>query len=533
MYSSILHTILIIGMIKMIQVDGKLFTSITSKSFEDGANPIQYNYGVAVSDVDADGDFEFIVAGYGTNQGAGAPNLVLSYNKITGKFENLAIDDPQSPYYDIRNDKGKAIGVAACDVDGDGREEIYFLNTNTYSGASDSGDLDKLFRFNDETGRFEDILSKDYNIGVLMNLAGRSVACIDRNGNGKYGIYLANYAAYGNDGLVGAHTILEIDEEKSFGNNIYLKNIGQEVGVHRFTGGRGVTVGPIVSNTSDIFCDNERGPNFLWKNKGNGEFDDIAKEVEITDSNENGRGVTLSDFNNDGKIDIAYGNWNGPHRLYLQENDSGKTKFRNIAMGSNYETSTPIRTVIAMDFDNDGNQELFMNNIDYQSRGAPNSVHSVINSPNENSPIIQGLDVGDAIEVNGHGTGGAVADMDGDGQVELLLSHGESASEPLTLYDVTEGNANNYIRILVKHKTGAPARGSSVRLFLDDGSSQMRVIDAGSGYLCQMEPVAHFGLGSKTPNSMEIEVRWPDGIAQTYDVSNQINQQFTVQYPSV
>ena len=141
-------------------------------------------------------------------------------------------------------------------------------------------------------------------------------------------------------------------------------------------------------------------------------------------------------------------------------------------MGSNYETSTPIRTVIAMDFDNDGNQELFMNNIDYRSRGAPNSVHSVINSPNVssylsfhiknfllykysshivlllqgNSPIIQGLDVGDAIEINGHGTGGAVADMDGDGQVELLLSHGESASEPLTLYDVTEGHNNNYIR---------------------------------------------------------------------------------------
>ena len=51
-------------------------------------------------------------------------------------------------------------------------------------------------------------------------------------------------------------------------------------------------------------------------------------------------------------------------------------------MGTEYENSTPIRTVIAMDFDNDGNQELFMNNIDYQSRGAPNSVHSVINSAN-------------------------------------------------------------------------------------------------------------------------------------------------------
>ena len=61
-------------------------------------------------------------------------------------------------------------------------------------------------------------------------------------------------------------------------------------------------------------------------------------------------------------------------------------------------------------------------------------------------PIIQKLDVGDAMEVNGHGTGGAVADMDGDGQVELILSHGESASEPLTLYNVTEGGTNNYIR---------------------------------------------------------------------------------------
>ena len=57
------------------------------------------------------------------------------------------------------------------------------MNTNTYSGASDTGELDKLFRFNDETGKFEDILTKDYNIGVLENLAGRSVACIDRKGN--------------------------------------------------------------------------------------------------------------------------------------------------------------------------------------------------------------------------------------------------------------------------------------------------------------------------------------------------------------
>ena len=48
-----------------------------------------------------------------------------------------------------------------------------------------------------------------------------------------------------------------------------------------YSGGRGVTIGPIVSNYSDIFCDNERGSNFLWENDGYGQFNDIAKEVEI------------------------------------------------------------------------------------------------------------------------------------------------------------------------------------------------------------------------------------------------------------
>lgn len=41
--------------------------------------------------------------------------------------------------------------------------------------------------------------------------------------------------------------------------------------------GRGVSVGPILSNSaSDIFCDNENGPNFLFHNQGNGTFVDAA-----------------------------------------------------------------------------------------------------------------------------------------------------------------------------------------------------------------------------------------------------------------
>lgn len=67
------------------------------------------------------------------------PNLVLKYNRTLNRLVNIATDDPDSPYRALRDREGNAIGVTACDVDGDGREEIYFLNTNNaYSGKYDT-----------------------------------------------------------------------------------------------------------------------------------------------------------------------------------------------------------------------------------------------------------------------------------------------------------------------------------------------------------------------------------------------------------
>lgn len=48
----------------------------------------------------------------------------------------------------------------------------------------------------------------------------------------------------------------------------------------------------------------------------------------VDDPHQHGRGVALADFNRDGKVDIVYGNWNGPHRLYLQMSTHGKVRFR-------------------------------------------------------------------------------------------------------------------------------------------------------------------------------------------------------------
>lgn len=60
---------------------------------------------------------------------------MLKYDKARGRLVNVAEDERDSPYYALRDRQGNAIGVTACDIDGDGREEIYFLNTNNaFSG---------------------------------------------------------------------------------------------------------------------------------------------------------------------------------------------------------------------------------------------------------------------------------------------------------------------------------------------------------------------------------------------------------------
>ena len=80
-------------------------------------NPLQLNYGVAVTDTNGNGKLEFVVAGHG------AANQAFEWNAASGSFHDVATAT-------LQDAGSKAIGVAACDIDGDGFEELYILNTD-------------------------------------------------------------------------------------------------------------------------------------------------------------------------------------------------------------------------------------------------------------------------------------------------------------------------------------------------------------------------------------------------------------------
>ncbi|CAM6101199.1 unnamed protein product [Calypogeia fissa] len=467
-------------------------------------NPPKLHYGVCVADLNGDGQDELFVCGFANE------NLLLKWSGT--ELVDVATGTP------LEDHDRRAIGVAAGDIDGDGQEELYVLNTDTFLGRKQF--TDRLFDLKE--GSWTDLFSLPMNMDDANMCAGRSVCCVDRFGSGRYGFFVANYG--------GLMKLFELSEEG------FVGDVAIKAGLATYpTGGRSLVSLPLVSHTAmDIFAGIEGGPNFLFCNKadGSGKFVESAATYGLMDPSNHCRGVAVVDATGSGEFGLAVGNWQGQHKLFapgpgpvgaasfLGFVDANKETggFQNIAPREMARPS-PIRTVIAADFDNDGYEELFFNNMGESNRlfrqdGPGNWVEA---------------DIGEAKEPQGLGTGAAVADIDGDGRLELLISHGELRPQPLSLY-LPPKNDNGWLRVKPLTKQGAPARGATVQLTDSAGRVQKRAIDAGSGYLCQMEPVAHFGLG-QVKGAVRIRVSWPDGASVVHENVSP-NVVLTIPYPS-
>ena len=379
-------------------------------------------------------------------------------------------------------DSGRqAIAAAAADLDADGTEELYVHNA-----ADGTAHTDMLLDRIDHDGRtvWCDCFGLAVNAERANARAGWSVAAIDRLGTGRYGMLVA-----GDDAPTRCYEL---------GDDGEITDMADAVGLAFDGGGRSLVSAPLVTDAMDVFVGVEDGPNRLFRND-EGHFSDVAADA---------RGATLIDVG-DGGFGLAVGNRGTRNHLYVPHS----TGFVDCAPPA-FAEPTRVSTVVAADFDNDGRQELFVNVFDGENRLFAPVAEGTTDSE---SPRWESLALGAAREPRGSGTGAVVVDIDDDGTLELLVVHGGRESQPLSLYDAPTDNG--WLRVAPTTQYGAPARGALVTLETDRGR-QRRVIDAGSGYLCQGEPVAHFGLGGDTAVARRPErltVRWPDGRERTLE----------------
>ena len=465
-----------------------------------GSDPIR-GYGVSVTP-GREGPLVF-VAGYGES------------NRLYARDGDRLVDTACGI---VADGDRHGMGVCAADVDADGCEEVYIHNCASYAGHTADSDL-LLNRLEADRYRWTDTFALPVNADRLNFRAGRSVAALDRLGTGRYGIAIASY------GAPVAFYELGDDGEAS--------DMAPAVGLDVAGGCRSLLPGPIVSDGIDLFVGVEEGPNRLFRNR-DGRYVPVEIDRPLRDPDGDTRAVALID---DGEsFAVVLGNWEGTSRLCRRSPDGSFTDVAPETLSS----ARSVRSVVAADFDNDGREELFCNQF-----GEPNRLLERVDGvdvgeddeEDRGHDTADGFDdgtrwrsvgIGDAAEPDWFGTGAVAADLDDDGVLELLVVHGEVAAQPITVYAVPNAADNGWLRVRPTTVHGAPARGAVVRLETTDGT-QRRVIDSGSGYLSQSEPVAHFGLGRATPT--RVTVRWPDGRERTIE-SPSADSEIEVAHPA-
>ena len=355
-----------------------------------------------------------------------------------------------------------SIGVAAADLDGDGREELFV--------ATEAGS--HLWRQQPD-GQWADLFSRMADIEAM-----KTIVVMDRRGTGRYGVFVAGqgWEFTGTGRLVNVAPSLKLDTLR----------VPQWAGM-------------FVSDRCDFIVDGQ-----VFKNLGDGRFENASADYRLQ-APQDWTHVTVLDADCDGRLDLCATSRNGAHRLLVRQIDGTFRDRATPALGM----PSAVRSVVVADFDNDGFEELFFHN-----HAEPNRLFRM--------PECRLHDCGAASEPEGAGTAVTVADFEGDGQLELLLLHGESATQPLSLFK-TSPNGNGWLRVQPLTRFGAPARGARVRLKAG-GREQLRVIDSAS-----CEPVAHFGLG-KVETVDSVTITWLDGATRTL-TSPALRQTLQVEYP--
>ncbi|MGH9906941.1 MAG: CRTAC1 family protein, partial [Pyrinomonadaceae bacterium] len=274
-------------------------------------------------------------------------------------------------------------------------------------------------------------------------------------------------------------------------------------------------------------------PNRLYMNNKNGTFNERGVQAGIAFSEDGtvrgAMGVDAADYDGSGSASLVIGNFSN-EMLNLYHNEGGKGLFIDEAPTSTVGQASLLTLAFGcffFDFDLDGRQDIFVANghVENDINKVQKRVtyaqppHLFHNRANRQFAEVT-AQVGSSMKVPRVARGAAYADIDNDGDLDVLVT---TNGGPAILWRNDGGNANHFLKIrTVGSKSNRDGIGAQIRVKLSEGSLTQQV-KSGSSYCSQNELPVTFGLG-KSDKVSSIEVIWPSGTIDR--VSNIAANQF-------
>jgi enediyne biosynthesis protein E4 len=487
--------------------------------------------GVGLIDCDNDGRLDIITVNGSTvsRYRAGGDPMITLYHQDSGA-------NAGNPHFtDITKSagltrKGWGMGVAVADYDNDGLQDIYVTGFGGNALYHNLGNC-----------KFEDVTDKA-GVGAGGFSTGAAWADYDRDGHvdlfvSRYvHVDIDNLPQFGNDprfcrfkgvlvqcgpwGMPGESDLLF--HNKGDGT---FEEVSKKAGVddpHHYYG-LGATWGDYDNDGwPDLYVANDAGPNFLYRNKHDGTFEDVGLLDGVAlsgDGMEQGSmGVDWGDYLNEGRLSMIVTNFfEQGSALY---HNQGKDDFADVTLRARLLKPTyPLVSWAAafFDMDNDGWLDLFI----ASGHVYPQADSVAGSSSNYRQPMLLFHNHRDGTFDDFSKTltdmplqsrrGAAFGDIDNDGNIDIVVLN---VGEPPSLLMNRTVNGNHRVLFkLVGTESNKAAIGARATI-KSAGLSQFSEVRGGASYLSQNDLRLHFGLGAAATIS-EVKIRWPNGKIET------------------